>query len=55
MTMASLHKEASNGLSSSRSKVSSGIVGVYCKMETGVFAASTTVIAGWSSPSYKKA
>lgn len=55
VTMASLHKEASNGLSSSRSKVSSGTVGVYCKMENGVFAASTTVVAGWSSPSYKKA
>jgi hypothetical protein len=55
VTMASLHKEASNGLSRSRSKVSSGTVGVNCRMETGVSAASATVAARWSSPSYKKA
>jgi len=55
VTMASLHKETSNGLSGSRSKVSSGTVGVNCRMETGVSAAPATVAAGWSSPSYKKA
>ncbi len=55
MTMASLHKEALNGLSSIRSKVSSSTMGVYCKMETRVFAASTTMATGWSSPSYEKA
>ncbi|CAM6064580.1 unnamed protein product [Sphagnum tenellum] len=54
VTMASLH-ETSNGVSGSRSKVSSGTVGVNCRMETGVSAASATVAAGWSSPSYKKA
>jgi len=35
--------------------VSSSTMGVYCKMEIRVFAASTTMATGWSSPSYEKA